>query len=226
MISTVASITQTRSQLRDEGVAYIRELIVSGQVARGTLLRLGPLAETLGMSLTPVREALLLLAQSGWVTQEPNRGFRVARFERRDIEDTYFVNRILAAELTARAATALGSEVIAELRDLDASIQDAVGARASEMTHRWNYELHQLIYQHGRSPRLMSIVEISAAYVPRSFWTQIPGWVEHNRTGHTPIIDALEARKAAAARKLMDAHIAEACELLVAYLSATGLFDD
>src|SRR5438105_2046589 len=108
-----------RVQLKDEAAAHIRELIVSGQVAPGELVRLAPLAERLGASVTPVREALLLLAQDGWVTQEPNRGFRVGSFTRRDIADAYWVHARVAAELAARAALVVTSETLAVLRELD-----------------------------------------------------------------------------------------------------------
>ena len=81
----------TRTQLRDEAASYLRELITAGQVAPGDLLRLAPLAEQLGMSITPVRESLLLLARDGWVVQEPHRGFRVAQIRRQDVADTFLL---------------------------------------------------------------------------------------------------------------------------------------
>src|SRR5262245_32352064 len=98
------TLPQPRPQLKDEAAAHIRELIVSGQVSPGQLLRLAPLAERLGASITPIREALLLLAQDGWVVQEPNRGFRIAAITRRDVEDAYLVQAFVAGELAARAA--------------------------------------------------------------------------------------------------------------------------
>ena len=56
----------------------IRNEILPGGVQHEEQVKIAPLAEKLKMSITPVREALLLLAQDGWVVHEPNRGFRMA----------------------------------------------------------------------------------------------------------------------------------------------------
>jgi DNA-binding GntR family transcriptional regulator len=76
-----------RDQLRTDVASAIREQILSRQVLPGASLRLMQLGEALGVSITPVREALLLLTQDGWVVHEPNRGFRVAPLRRQDVED-------------------------------------------------------------------------------------------------------------------------------------------
>src|SRR5690349_1621469 len=67
-----------RPQLADDVAAYVRDLIVSGQVRAGEFLRLENLAEQLGTSVTPVREALVSLRGEGFVTLQPRRGFMVS----------------------------------------------------------------------------------------------------------------------------------------------------
>src|SRR5579862_7636522 len=118
----IEATPQPRLQLKDEAAAHIRELIVSGQVAPGQLLRLAPLAERVGASITPVREALLLLAQDGWVTQEPNRGFRVMTITRKDIADTYLLQSFICGELAARAAAVIDDTLLSVIRLIDAEI--------------------------------------------------------------------------------------------------------
>jgi DNA-binding GntR family transcriptional regulator len=190
-----------RAQLKDEAAAHIRELIVSGQVAPGELVRLAPLAERFGASVTPVREALLLLAQDGWVTQEPNRGFRVERFTRRDVADAYWVHAEVAGELAARAA-----------------------ATIDELLEESNFALHQTIYAVADSPRLAWFVSASSRFVPRRFWGMIPGWLPHNRNGHAPIIEALAAHDAEGARTEMARHIDAARDLLLAHLDSISFW--
>lgn len=68
-----------RRQLSDEVADYVRELIMSGQVRHGEFLRLERVADDLGISVTPVREALLSLRGEGFVTLEPRRGFMPRR---------------------------------------------------------------------------------------------------------------------------------------------------
>lgn len=222
--STLAA--PSRHQLRDEAAAYIRELIVSGQAAPGTLLRLGPLAERIAVSVTPVREALLLLAQDGWVVQEPNRGFRVASIDRDDIDDAYLVQSFVAGELAARAAEQRTADGIELLRELDAEIRALGGGEHEyQRVEDLNYRLHGVIYSLADSPRLVWFVQTASRFVPRRFWALIPGWLEHNHEGHGPIIDALAAGDRERARELMAAHIRRAGELLVAHLDSIAFWD-
>lgn len=211
-----------RAQLKDEAAAHIRELIVSGQVSPGELMRLAPLANRVGASVTPVREALLLLAQDGWVNQEPNRGFRVAAITRRDVEDAYFVQSYVAGELAARAAASIDDAAVAALWDLDEAIKRR--GRDEGALEILNYNLHQAIYDVAESPRLVWFVNSSSRFVPRRFWGTIPGWFDHNRVGHAPVIEALAARDAVRARTEMSEHIDKACRLLVDHLEAIGFW--
>ncbi len=211
--------TQPRTQLKDEAAAHIRELIVSGQVPPGRLLRLAPLAERVGASITPVREALLLLAQDGWVAQEPNRGFRVLEITRKDIEDTYLVQSVICGELAARAAGSIDEEQLSGLRLIDAEIKAHADDDAGFLETA-NYKLHDAIYAAADSDRLVWFVRSASRFVPRRFWGMIPGWIDHNRAGHAPVIKALAAHDSDLARTEMSAHIAYAGTLLLHHLDS------
>jgi DNA-binding GntR family transcriptional regulator len=217
------TLSNPRAQLKDEAAAHIRELIISGQVAPGQLIRLAPLAARVGASVTPVREALLLLAQDGWVMQEPNRGFRVATITRGDVEDAYLVHADVAGELVARAAVTIGDDTLAALWALDASIK-ARGDQDDDALEEINYSLHHTIYEVSDSPRLVWFVNASSRFVPRRFWGTIPGWFEHNRAGHAAILEALAAHEPDRARKAMTTHINAARDLLLAHLDSVGFW--
>lgn len=175
------------------------------------------------MSITPVREALLLLAQEGWVVQEPNRGFRVLPIRRKDVEDTYFVHEFVAGELAARAAANASAAPIKQLHALDERIGKLDDAADLE-AERLNYELHNSIYQAADAPRLEWFVVAASRFVPRQFWGTIPGWREHNRTGHKQVIDALEQQDPEAARLAMSKHIRDARTLLLNRLDSISFW--
>lgn len=215
-MASAAPSQSVRAQLKDEAAAHIRELIISGQVSPGQLMRLAPLADRVGASVTPVREALLLLAQDGWVHQEPNRGFRVATITRGDVEDAYLVQAHVAGELAARAAGAIDDETIGKLWEFDDVIKKR--GRDSGALETFNYTLHQTIYDTASAPRLVWFVNSSSRFVPRRFWGTIPGWFEHNQVGHAPVIEALSVRDADLARHEMSGHIEKACALLLRHL--------
>lgn len=214
----------SRTQLREDAAAYIRELIVSGQTTPGMRLPLAELAEQIDTSVTPVREALLLLVQDGWVIQEPNRGFRVAAIRRRDVADAYLVFSWAASELTARSAAVVGPEAIARLRELDDAMQHP-DLRA-EGLDRLNLTFHTIIYDAAESLRLQWFVNAASRFVPRRFWGMIPGWYEFNRTSHRPIVDALEAHDVELSRRLAGDHILQAGNLLLAHLDAIAYWRD
>jgi DNA-binding GntR family transcriptional regulator len=211
-------------QLRDGAAAHIRELIVSGQARPGSLLRLGPLADRIGASITPVREALILLAGDGWVMQEPNRGFRVAMIRRQDVVDAYMVYAFASGELASRAAAAYTEELDSRLRTIDRQINE-LGNADPNVAEDLNYQLHREIYAAADSPRLTWFVEAAARFVPKRYWGTIDGWSEMNRTGHATIINAIAAADAERAREVMSSHIRSAATLLLRHLD-TGSFWD
>lgn len=208
-----------RTQLKDEAAAHIRELIISGQATSGELLRLSPLAERIGSSITPVREALLLLAQDGWVVQHPNRGFQISEITRGDVEDAYLVHGVVAGELASRAALDATRQEVDAVKAIDRSIKEHT-ADDPGFLERANHELHNAVYAMGRSDRLTWFVHAASRFVPRRYWGQIPGWIDHNRTGHDELIAALEACDPSRARAAMTSHIATAEQLLLRHLDS------
>jgi DNA-binding GntR family transcriptional regulator len=220
---------ERRPQLRDEAAAHFRKLIVSGALRRGEEIPLGRVAREIDVSRTPVREALLLLVQDGWMIQGPNRGFRVAPVLRQDVADAYLVNAFVVGELAARAALAISAEDVEQLRELDREIgedDDEDGGSGSADPEYLNSLVNELIFRAADSPRLRWFSLTASRLVPRDHWATIPGWLELNRTGHRAIVDALDRRDADAARRLMADHMQQAGDLLVAHLDRSGFWAD
>lgn len=208
-----------RSTLRDDVARYVREMIFAGAAHPGEVIRIAPLAEQLGVSMTPVREALLSLAQSGLIHQEINKAFRVNHISRRDIEDTYLVHEFTAGELTARAALDITADRVQRLNNIDEQINSLDASRQRE-AEDLNTEFHQEIYRCSDSTRLKWFEAQVDELVPRHFWSSLQGWFELNRTGHRPIILALEAHEPQMARLAMQTHLHAAGQLLLKHIDA------
>src|SRR6202453_4979716 len=88
-----------RAQLSDEVAGHLRAAIMSGHLRPGTFIRLDETAARLGVSITPVREALLKLRGEGMVKLEPHRGHVVLPLTRQDIEDIFWLTATIAREL-------------------------------------------------------------------------------------------------------------------------------
>lgn len=104
-----------RPQLAEDVARIVRRRIFDGTYTAGTYVRLDHLAEGLGISVTPVREALLELKAEGLLEQQPRRGFVVRPVTVRDIADVSDVQAYLGGELAARAAAGITDVQLDEL---------------------------------------------------------------------------------------------------------------
>lgn len=206
-----------RTQLNDEAASYVRELIMSGQIQSGQFIRPDTLAETLGMSATPVREGLLSLRGDGFLLLEPRRGFVVAPLEADDIRDVFRAQALLAGELAARACMRFGDEQLAKLTSLQERLNDAVQLSAAGEMESLNHQFHRLINTSASSPKLSWALSVLTRNVPARFYSTIGGWPQASKIDHASILKALYAIDAAAAREATEDHFDHAGELLAAH---------
>ncbi len=117
-MSTLLKVKEpiAKTSLAESVYQRILEAILSGTLAGGTELSEVALAAELGVSRTPVHEALLRLAADGLVEDLASRQARVARFTRQDLANIYEVRRILEPAAAELAATRMTDEQLAELR--------------------------------------------------------------------------------------------------------------
>lgn len=138
----MAPVHKTKSDLAR---SHVQELILSGTLRAGTRLTTRELSEALGMSETPVREAMRLLAAEGWVTLSPHLGVVVASIDTGQIAEIYAIRGALEA-LAVRRGAALYS--LAQFEALDRNLDEA--ARAVERRDvtayaRLNRDFHALL---------------------------------------------------------------------------------
>jgi DNA-binding GntR family transcriptional regulator len=200
---------------------YLRDAILSGTFAPGQRMGVAELAEVLGVSTMPVREALVALSREGLVSELPRHGFHAARFRSADIADVYRVHAFVAGLLAEAAAPLITDAQIDELRAIDAEIGE-LGKQTtedrSEAIERLNYRFHRLINWVSDHDRLRWYLRVASEYVPRHFYARIPGWIERTVHDHGDIIDALAAHDGVTTRRLTEEHVAGAGALVIANL--------
>jgi DNA-binding GntR family transcriptional regulator len=218
-----ATFLPPRAQLRDSIAPYIRSLILSGKLAPGSLIRLRSIAEALDVSITPVREALLLLADQRWVVAEPNRGFRVARRSRRDFEDRALVARLIAGELAARAAPRITPDQLDRLRAVVDQMASAPDNR--ESSARASDEFYAVIWGAAESRELAGLLE--STYRPTTSATQatVPGWIEVRAASFPSVVEGLASGNPEVARAAMVEHLKLVIVPTLTHLEALGLLD-
>lgn len=205
-------------QLSERVAARVREAIMLGHLTPLEFVRTERLAAELGVSQTPVREALMALSSEGSVKWEPRRGFRVVPVTAQDIHDLFDVQAYAAGELAARAAANLTD---ADIETLDQFQRDLVAAEArgdADEVVRLNHQFHRRINNAARSVRLANLLRSTVQHVPLSSYGSIEGWAQSSVHDHTPILEAMRSRDPEAARTAMSRHIRNTGDQLVTYL--------
>jgi DNA-binding GntR family transcriptional regulator len=193
---------------------FIRQAIVSGDLKSGETLQESRLASRIGVSRTPVREALSRLSNEGLVVLERYRRGQVASFSRADVAEIFRLRAKLEGHGARRAALRITDAAIAHLEAVEAEMEEhfeRLGwhkhlARFDEL----NNDFHATIAQAADSPRLERILA-SSLELPASifnFYTEpLDERTRRTHRQHREIIDALKSRNAEWAEAAMSAHL-------------------
>jgi len=204
-------------KLGEKIASTLRDEIIAGEPPPGTALRLLPLAQRLGVSTTPVREALAILERQGLLSSQLHRGFRVAEISPREIWDLYSLHAFISELLIERATRRLSEEDIDELEALDAGMREATEAGEVARAADLNHEFHRRVNLAAGSPLLVRFLAETTPFVTRRHAPVVPGWDRHRMEGHRAIIEALRRRDTDEAARLMGDHIRRSGELARMY---------
>lgn len=212
-----------RPQLSDDVARYVRRRIFDGTFRAGGYLRLDQLAVDLGISVTPVREALLNLCAEGLLVQQPRRGFMVLELTARDIADVAKVQAFIGGELAARAAENITEQQLVTLRAIQDELENAYESDDLERTVRLNHEFHRLINVAADSPKLTQFMSGITRYAPESVFPTLSGWPKQSTRDHRRIITAFRKRDAVRARMAMAEHFTVGVAPLIDHLIERGV---
>jgi len=205
-------------RLSDEAATYVRELIISGQLAGGIFIRPEAVAEELGISATPAREGMLLLQSEGFLRVEPRRGFVVSSLSPKDVSDTFDAQALLAGELCARTASLLTVAGLTRLQQIQNDLEQAASRGDLAVVEELNFEFHRSIYAVSDAPKIRWLLGSTLRYAPRRFYPAIGGWPAASSRDHRAILTALQVADPEAARSAMAEHIRQAGRLLAQHI--------
>lgn len=198
---------------REQVAAYLRKAILRQEIREGTILNLADTARQMEVSVTPVREALQLLAAQGLVRLRPNKGAVVMGINEKAIRDHFAVRTLLEGEAAALAARP-GSD-ISEVEEVYAAMKKCMEEqRYSEYTH-YNESFHMAIWQASDNPKLAQILASLWNGLSLGFLVSENEYSQISFAEHTKFMAALRAHDAAKARKLMRAHMERSMENLL-----------
>ncbi|MGY1653377.1 GntR family transcriptional regulator [Geodermatophilus sp. SYSU D01119] len=212
----------------ERALATLRDLIMGGELAPGARLGEVELADRLGVSRTPVREALSRLASEGLVELVPNRGARVATWTVAELEGVFDLRSVLEPQLTAHAVPNARPADVDALDDL-ARRMLAVGTPGPDQDLDalvpLNRAFHDRLVALAAHPTLAAALAaaIHPPIVRRNFLTYDEESLRRSLAHHAEIVAALRAGDPEWARAVMTSHIANARAVMVraARLQAT-----
>lgn len=190
----------------------IRSRISAGDFSTGYRLREEDLAEIIGVSRTPVREALRRLAGEGLVEASQHRGFQVAKWDDQDLEEIFGLRALLEGYGARLAATRLTDEAIAELRGLADAMAHAAEVRSDGYRDEiaiLNNQFHQAVLDGTGNLRLIGLLGglVQIPLVRRTFERYDEEHLRRSIAHHIELVAAFEARDAAWAEPVMRSHI-------------------
>jgi DNA-binding GntR family transcriptional regulator len=213
----------TRPQLSEAVARFVRNRIFDGTYGAGEYVRLDQLAVELGISVTPVREALLQLRAEGLMDQQPHRGFVVLPVTQRDITDVSNVQAYIGGELAARAAENVTDEQVRELESIQSQLEAAHAGGDHERAVRLNHEFHRAINVAADSPKLAQLMSQITRYAPESVFPVVEGWPKRSMKDHRRVVAALAKRDAEQARAAMSEHLSAGAGPLIDHLKQRGV---
>ncbi len=213
----------TRPQLSEAVAAYVRNRVFDGTYAAGEYVRLEQLAAELGISVTPVREALFELRAEGLLAQQPHRGFVVLPVTGRDIADVSDVQAHIGGELAARAAKIITDDQVHELESIQAQLEAAYAGDDHERVVRLNHDFHRAINVAADSPKLAQLMSQITRYAPESVFPVVAGWPKRSMRDHRRVVAALAKRDAEQARAAMAEHLSAGAGPMIDHLRQRGV---
>lgn len=202
-------IEVARDTLQQRVAIRLRELLIQGVLAPGAKLNERELCERLGVSRTPLREAIRLLAAEGLITLDPGRGAFAPVFSLADVAHTFDVLAVLEGLAAELAASQITEAELEELQGLQLEMQSAFERHDLPHYYRANARTHELLSAASRNPVLRATWQQLNARMHalrfRSNQDEIK-WAQALQE-HAHILEALQARDGPALRDLLVHHL-------------------
>jgi len=185
----------------------IRERIIVGAYGRGQKLKQADLAAELGVSVTPVREALLTLEAEGFVRGLPHKGLLVPELVPEMLWEIYHLRLLLERELTAAALERMSPTKLQELLELQRFLVQSLGSGDLQAVRTANYRFHFRLYEIAEQPQTLHFVRVLWAKYPFTEQDVKRNRPARMRTEHDLFLEKVQRKDHAGAVEAMVRHI-------------------
>lgn len=195
--------------LRDVVYKTIRDAILKGELKPGTRLMEIHLASSLGVSRTPVREAIRMLEREGLAVTFPRRGAQVAHMSVKDLEDVIEIRESLDVLAATKTCENVTDEVIERLESSVEAFRNVIKSGDFRKIVEADEDFHNIIYEAANNPKLTQIVKSlrEQMYRYRYEYIKEKDMISHLLTEHENILLAIKRRDKSYVIEMMREHI-------------------
>ncbi|AFK85771.1 MULTISPECIES: GntR family transcriptional regulator [Thermoanaerobacterium] len=195
--------------LRDIVFDYMKNAIITGEFKPGERLMEVQLAEKLGVSRTPVREAIRKLELDGLVVMVPRKGAYVSDLSTKDLLNAFEVRQSLEGLAASLAAERITDDELKKLKDVLDKFYEGIQENDVEKLIKYDQEFHDLIFNASRNEKLVQIMNNLQEHVHRFRVRYISDFKKSKKLyqEHKKILESLEMRSSDNAQKWAEKHI-------------------
>lgn len=195
--------------IRDTAYEILRNAILNGTLEPGTRMVERELANQLGISRTPIREAIRKLENEGLVTHIPRKGVVVTKVSIKEVIEIFNIRAALEGLAASHAAENINSKTAMKLRSLLEKMENALDAKQADLFKKLHLKFNDTIYLAADSPRLYQMIQTLVDYIAN--YTQAgysyPGRQQEAQEEHRAVVDAIINKKPMLAEQIAKKHI-------------------
>lgn len=204
---------------REVAEIAIRNAIETGLYKPGQVVSQRQISEDLGLSVTPIREAVLVLTGNGIVERHKHHSIKVSEIDEKRLREIFTVRHMLEEEAVRLAAKNATPEFIAKLKRLNRQLEIMSSDDDPTEINPIDSSLHKLIFRNcGNEALYWTIDRLKSSFPMYALWGE-PGRIETSVSEHWKLIEALESRDAEASAEVQKLHLANGLEALIVFLN-------
>ena len=208
---------QERKSLGEHVFESLKQAIVKGKISAGEWLVESHIAEMLGISRTPVREAFHKLEREGLIERQPRGGFTILGLNREDIEETFGIRSVLEGYAAHLAAIKHEEAELNLLEEKIEEFQKALERNKMNLLPKINTEFHDLLYGLSKSPKLINMINglKDQIYRYREMILKESKFATTSNLDHIRMLKYIRKRDAQGAERLVREHILRGQEMVL-----------
>jgi DNA-binding GntR family transcriptional regulator len=223
LVSKPSQKKRISPSIREKVYEHLKSAILSGHHTPGEKLGEEHLAETLGVSRTPVREALHKLESEGLIKPRKKRGFIVSRDTKEEVQELFELRSILEGHTLRVISQIISEEILSQLHESIQKAEEALRRNRIEEVFKWNTRFHDTLHELvADKTRLHRLIVNMRKYVLRyrKDTLQYPDGGRRAVEGHKKILLSLRLKDPELCERVMREHIKEAMDDAIQSLSA------